>query len=187
VYKRQGGIERKALLAVSPWPEPDGLDDAEANEEIGWVIDVTSQIRAAIAEYSLPAGTRVEARFVTSSRTVRDRIETWKTEIMRLARLKDIALAKAVPKGSVQIVHQEAIIALPLADFIDVKAEIERIRRQMTQTSGDAEKLTAKLSDENFVSRAPEHVVEENRERLAEAQANVERLKEALKRIEAAV
>ncbi len=182
-----GGIKRKALLAVSPWPDLDGLDDAEANEEIGWVIDVTSQIRAAIAEYSLPAGTRVEARFVTSSRTVRDRIETWKTEIMRLARLKDIALAEAVPKGSVQIVHQEAIIALPLADFIDVKAEIERIRKQMTQTSGDAEKLIAKLSDENFVSRAPEHVVEENRERLAEARANVERLKEALRRIETAV
>jgi len=181
-----GGIKRKALLAVSPWPDLDGLDDAEANEEIGWVIDVTSQIRAAIAEYSLPAGIRVEARFVTSSSQVRDRIETWKTEIMRLARLKDIALAEAVPRGSVQIVHQEAIIALPLADFIDVKAEIERIRKQMTQTSGDAEKLFAKLSDENFVSRAPEHVVEENRERLAEARANVERLKEALKRIEAA-
>jgi valyl-tRNA synthetase len=64
---------------------------------------------------------------------------------------------------------KEAVLALPLAEIIDLDAESERLKREIARIKGEIEKLDHKLSDEKFTARAPEHVVEENRERLAEA------------------
>jgi valyl-tRNA synthetase len=75
---------------------------------------------------------------------------------------------------------------LPLTGVIDLDAESERLKREIARIKGEIEKLDHKLSDEKFTGRAPEHVVEENRERLAEASATEKRLNDALKRLEAA-
>ena len=64
---------------------------------------------------------------------------------------------------------KDAVLALPLADMIDLDAEGERLKREIEKVKSDIEKLDAKLADEKFTSRAPEHVVEENRERRAQA------------------
>ena len=81
---------------------------------------------------------------------------------------------------------KDAVLALPLADVVDLIAEGERLKREIEKVRSDIEKLDAKLGDEKFTSRAPEHVVEENRERRAEASEAQKRLNEALKRLEAA-
>jgi valyl-tRNA synthetase len=69
---------------------------------------------------------------------------------------------------------------------IDLQAEGERLKREIDRVSGEIEKLGQKLGDEKFTARAPEHVVEENRERLEQAAAAQKRLNDALKRLEAA-
>ena len=70
-----------------------------------------------------------------------------------------------------QIVTKEATLALPIAGVIDVGAESERLKREISRVYGEIEQLDRKLSDEKFTSRAPEHVVEENRERRNQAAA----------------
>lgn len=85
-----------------------------------------------------------------------------------------------------QIISKDLVLALPLADIVDLNVEGERLRREIAKVRGEIEKLDQKLGDEKFTSRAPEHVVEENRERRAEASAAEKRLNEALKRLQAA-
>ena len=74
--------------------------------------------------------------------------------------------------------------ALPVADFIDVTAEMARLGEEIGVLAGDIERTAKKLANPEFVARAPEEVVEENRERLSEAEAARAKLAAALQRLE---
>ena len=71
-----------------------------------------------------------------------------------------------------QIVLDEATLALPLAGIIDIDAEQKRLKREIDKVGSEIRQLDAKLANEKFVARAPEHVVEEQRERRTEAEAD---------------
>ena len=80
----------------------------------------------------------------------------------------------------------EAVFALPVGAVIDIAAEKSRLERELGKLAGEIGKIDAKLANEKFVSRAPEEVVEEQRERLAELHRSRDRLTEAMDRLAAA-
>jgi valyl-tRNA synthetase len=106
--------------------------------------------------------------------------------LLRLARLDSLTYGRP-QAGAVQIVLDEATLALPLAGIIDIGAEHKRLKREIDRVGSEIRQLDARLANEKFVSRAPEHVVEEQRERKIEAEAVVAKLEQALKRLEAAL
>ncbi len=77
-----------------------------------------------------------------------------------------------------------ATFALSVADFVDVAAERARLAKDVAALSSDIERTGKKLGNPDFISRAPEEVVEENRERLADAEAARAKLQAALQRLE---
>jgi valyl-tRNA synthetase len=104
--------------------------------------------------------------------------------IGRLARASELKpLNGEMPKGSAQAVLDEATIVLPLTGLIDLGAEQARLGRERDKALKEAHKVSQKLANPDFVRRAPEEVVEENRERLENFQAEVARLDAALARI----
>jgi valyl-tRNA synthetase len=110
--------------------------------------------------------------------------QRWMEAIRRLARTSELRpLGGEMPKGSAQLVLDEATVILPLADVIDVGAERVRLAKERDKAAGEARKVAQKLDNADFVRRAPDEVVEENRERLAAANADVARLEAALQRI----
>jgi valyl-tRNA synthetase len=92
-------------------------------------------------------------------------------------------LVGEMPKGSAQAVLDEATVILPLAEVIDLAVERVRLAKERDKAAVEAKKIAQKLDNVDFVRRAPEEVVEENRERLATAQAEMARLEAALARI----
>jgi len=113
------------------------------------------------------------------------RAARWIGEIRRLARASDVAaLPGEMSKGSAQVVLDEATVIIPLAGLIDLETERTRLGRERAKSAQDAAKLEQKLANPDFVRRAPPEVVEENRERLAAARADVARLDAALRRLE---
>jgi len=110
--------------------------------------------------------------------------QRWMEAIRRLARVSDLQpLVGAMPPGSAQLVLDEATVVLPLADVIDLGAERARLAKERDKMLGEVRKIAQKLDNADFVKRAPEDVVEENRDRLAAAQADIGRLDAALQRI----
>jgi valyl-tRNA synthetase len=110
--------------------------------------------------------------------------QRWMEAIRRLARASELKpLAGDMPKGSAQLVLDEATVVLPLAEAIDIGTERVRLTRERDKAVGEARKIGQKLDNVDFVRRAPEEVVEENRERLAVTQADVARLEAALGRL----
>jgi valyl-tRNA synthetase len=180
------GIERENLLCLSSWPDPTGLADAGADTEIGWLIRLVSEVRSVRSEMNVPAGAKIPLVLVGAGKATRTRVEHHEETIARLARLDAISFAKTPPKGSAQIVLDEAIAALPLAGVIDMGAERARLGREIEKSQAEIRKIDAKLANADFVAKAPPEVVEENRERKAAFEATVLKLQTALKRVEAA-
>jgi valyl-tRNA synthetase len=184
--KRAPAEGRATLLMLAPWPQHRGLENAAADAEIGWLIRFISEVRSVRAEMSVPAGAKVPLVVSGASDETRARVARHQETLLRLARLDNIDFGKP-PSGAVQIVLDEAVLALPLAGVIDVDAEQKRLKREIDRVGSEIRQLDAKLANENFVSRAPEHVVEEQRERKVEAEAVAAKLEQALKRLEAAL
>jgi valyl-tRNA synthetase len=177
---------RASLLMLAPWPKPRGLENAEADAEIGWLIKLISEVRSVRSEMNVPAAAKVPLVIAGAGDQTRARVAVHGETIKRLARLESLDFGKP-PHGAVQIVLDESVLALPLADIIDIGAESERLKREIDKVGSEIKQLDAKLANEKFVSRAPEHVVEEQRERKTEAEATAAKLEQALKRLEAAL
>jgi len=177
---------RASLLMLAPWPETRGLEIAQADAEIGWLIKLISEVRSVRSEMNVPAAAKVPLIIAGAADTTRARVAVHADTIKRLARLDSLDFGRP-QAGAVQIVLEEATLALPLAGIINIGAESQRLKREIDKVGSEIKQLDAKLANEKFVSRAPEHVVEEQRERKTEAEATAAKLEQALKRLEAAL
>jgi valyl-tRNA synthetase len=180
------GAARQSLLALSQWPVFDGLIDADADAEIDWLIKLVSDVRSVRAEMNVPPRAKIGLVLIGASTETRGRAVRHEETIKRLARLDSISFEKSAPKGSVQIVVGETTACLPLAGVIDMAAEKRRLAKGLADAEGDKAKMEAKLSNPSFLAKAREEAVEEARERKAELENQIGKLKAALKRVEAA-
>jgi valyl-tRNA synthetase len=178
------GGKRSALLALAQWPDWRGLDDTEAEAEIGWVIDLVTAIRSVRAEMNITAAIPLVLAGVSAE--TRARAERWAEFIKRLARVSEISSAAAAPQGSVQLVVRGEMAALPLKGVIDLAAERARLAKEMQKADADIARVDTKLGNANFVARAPEEVVEEEKEKREEAAARKAKIAEALERLKGA-
>jgi valyl-tRNA synthetase len=182
----QGGAPRPGLLTLSPWPQLDGLADTAAEQEIGWVVDLVSAVRSVRAEMNLSPATPIPLVLVGASAATRERAGRWTEVLQRLARLGDISVADRAPQGAVQLLVRGETAALPLKGVIDLAAERARLEKEMTKVEADISRVDAKLGNANFVARAPEEVVEEEKAKRDEAQARKQKIIEALERLKGA-
>jgi valyl-tRNA synthetase len=182
----ESGIKRPSLLISAPWPQlPGAWIDADAEEEIGWLVDLVTEVRQIRAEMNVPPSARAPLSLIGAGQATKERLNRHRELIVSLARLDSVREADAPPKGAAPFVIGEVTAALSIAEFIDLAAEKARLSKEVGVLQADAERTRKKLDNPDFVARAPEEVVEENRERLAEAEEAVAKLKAALERLQA--
>ncbi len=174
---------RPSVLALAEWPALEGISFPAAEAEIGFVVELISEVRSVRSEMNVPAGAQVPLVLVGADSSVQARVAAWAEIIKRLARLSDISLAAEAPGQSAQLIARGTLGALPLEGIIDFAAEKVRLAKEIEKLNAEAKKIEAKLGNADFVARAPEDVVEENRERLADAHSRAEKLSAALKRL----
>jgi len=176
--------KHETLLALAPWPSLTGLADDKAEGEIGWVIDLITAIRSVRAEMNITAA--IPLVLAAASAETKARAGRWAEFIKRLARVSEISSAATSPQGSVQLVVRGEVAALPLKGVIDLAAERARLAKEMQKAAADIARVDAKLANANFVARAPEEVVEEEKERREEALGRKAKIAEALERLKGA-
>jgi valyl-tRNA synthetase len=183
---RVTGAHREALLALSSWPQFDNVDAPDAEAEIGWVIDLITAIRSVRVEMNIPPATSLPLVLASGSPEIAGRARRWAEFVKRLARVGEISFAEAAPRGAVQLVVRGDVAALPLQGVIDLAAERARLAKEMAKCDADIARVDAKLGNPNFVARAREEVVEEEKEKREEAQLRKAKLADALQRLEGA-
>ncbi|HXQ15492.1 MAG TPA: valine--tRNA ligase [Caulobacteraceae bacterium] len=181
----EAGPPRETMLITAPWPAlPDSYADDAAAAEMALVLAVIGEGRSVRSELNVPVAAKPPL-LVTEAGPRERRILGENAEAIRqMLRVGEIRFDDA-EAGAVPFRAEGASFSLPVAEFIDLAAEKARLAKEVAVLAGDIDRTAKKLANPDFVTRAPEDVVEENRERLAEAEAAKSRLDTALRRLEA--
>ena len=179
-----GRVDEQGFLMLQSWPEYDIARDAEADDEIQWVIDLITEVRSLRNDLGVPAGSKIPLSLVKAGPVIEDRAYRHEDILKRIARLEDIVVSEAVPDGAVSTVVGETVVALGIADQIDVAEARKRLDKEIGQLDKDIMSTEKKLGNEAFVSKAPPEIVEENRERIVDWTDRREKLKAARKSLE---
>ena len=177
----------QGMLIHAAWPADDIApvnDDAKA--ELDWVVRFITEVRTVRSELNVPAGARIPAILRGASDQTKARLAANEGQILSLARIADVKIDADLPAGAVQTVLDEATLALPLADVIDLDAERARLSKEIDKLAKEITGYDRKLANESFLAKAPEDVVAEQHERRSDAQDAKAKLESALERLSAA-
>jgi valyl-tRNA synthetase len=177
---------RDSLLTLADWPKLEGFQDDSAEAEIGWVIDLVTAIRSVRAEMNIPPVTMLPLVLSGVAPETKAKAERWAEYIKRLARVAEISFPDVSPQGAVQLLVRGESAALPLKGVIDLSAEKARLEKELAKVTADIGRIDAKLANADFIARAPEEVVDGEREKRDEAETRRAKILEALERLKGA-
>jgi valyl-tRNA synthetase len=175
------------MLIASKWPKfDDALLEGCAAQQMEWIINIISEIRSVRADMNVPAGAKITLLVKDACENSKWGFETYEEILKRMARLEKIEFVDEAPQGAIQAFVDPVTLILPVADIIDLDAEKDRLKKQLSKLEGDIQKVSAQLDNKNFVERAPAEVIEEKKVQREEAQAAYDKISAALKQLEAA-
>jgi valyl-tRNA synthetase len=179
------GYGGEGSLIKAAWPTPFAVAGAaEARAEMEWVTALITAVRTVRAEMNVPPSQLSPVLLRGANATQLGWARRWQPAIGRLARASSLDTHEGEPPaGSAVAVLGETTVLLPLAGLIDLAAERARLGKERDKAAAEANKIAGKLANADFVARAPEEVVAENRSRLEAARSEEARLDAALRRI----
>ncbi|NWG71387.1 MAG: valine--tRNA ligase [Parvularculaceae bacterium] len=178
---------RTSPLISAEWPAADAaLKSPDAAGEINWVVGLIAAFRSMRIDLEVPAGDKIAAIAVAPTADVAARLAAHGEVIARLARLTRLDTVAATPKGAVEIVHEGAVFALPLAGAIDIDGAKKRLAKEIDKCAKEIDGIDKKFANPSFIERAPAEIVEESKERRLEADARRQKLAAALKNLQGA-
>ena len=143
------------------------------------VKDAISAVRARRAEMNVPPSRK--AKIIIASQTP-EIYAGGQDFITRLAYASEVEVGSQAPQdlnGMVTVSTHDATMYLPLAELVDIEKELERIQKELTKARENLERIEKKLQNESFVSKAPEAVVNAEREKADKARALIAKLEES--------
>ncbi len=174
-------------LVVSAWPEYDESLDHQGDIDLfGLMQNTISSIRNIRAEMGVSPKEEIDLHFKTKSAELADAITANQWILNKLQNLSSVSIGTDIekPKASASSLVDGNEIYVPLAGLIDVDKEIERINSEIKRIEGWLKGVNGKLNNENFVNNAPDAVVQNERNKKRDGEANLEKLREQLKDFE---
>jgi valyl-tRNA synthetase len=177
--------EAAGLLITARWPELSrDTGESEASAEMEWVVQAISAVRALRAEMNVSAAARIPLYLKDVEPRAGQRIERHHEHFVRLARVERFEPVAEIPAGGVPVMIEGATLILGLGEVVDLTRERERLGKEIGKLDGELAKIAAKLGNPNFLAKAKAEVVEEQREREADAIRSRGRLKWAYDRLQ---
>lgn len=169
-------------IMISRFPEADEtLCFAEDEESMSDIIECIRAIRNRRSEMNVAPSRKAHISIVTSRPELFEGKDAF---FIRLASAASVALnPQSLPENAVQMITGCAAIYLPLADIVDIDAEIARLEREIAKADAEISRGEAKLSNEGFVAHAPQAVVDAEKDKLQKAKALKQKLAEALQQL----
>ena len=171
-------------LMIARYPEyTESLAFPAEERDFEMVMNAIRAVRSRRAEMNVPPSRKAHL-FITTDR--QDAFRSGEIYITKLAYAEQITISSELPADAekmVSAVTEEAKLFMPMAELIDLDKERARLEKELEKARKNYEGQMRKLSNENFVSRAPEAVVQTERERAEKARALVENLEASLKNL----
>lgn len=181
IYKHIEG--EASTITLAKWPEY--RSDREYEKEVKmmeYVIGAIKAVRNIRTEMNVPNARKAKILFIPSTADARNALEEGRIYFEKLALASDIAFPKRedVPHDAVSAVIPEVEIFVPLEELIDKAREIERLTKEKEKLEKEVERVAIKLSNPGFVSKAPEKVINEEKEKQVKYQEMLDKIIERL-------
>ena len=169
--------DKGEFIMLQKWPEyRTELSFPQEEEAMGLIIDAITAIRARRNEMNVAPSKKVHYTIATAhADTFARGIPFFK----RLASASDVTVADAnipTPDGSIEVVTHAARVLMPLAELVDFEKELARIAKEKANAEKQLAGIENKLSNQGFIAKAPEAVVNGAREDAAKLRALIEKL-----------
>ncbi|NMB07591.1 MAG: valine--tRNA ligase, partial [Tissierellia bacterium] len=175
---------RDKALIISSWPKYDEkLYYPESEKNMAFVMNGIRGIRNARQEMNIPPSKKAKIIFVTEDENVIKMLNYGERYFINLASAEDIEILedKSTIKGdNLSVVLDKCEAYIPLKDLIDYEKEIERLEKEKEKLEGELKRVRGKLSNEGFVNKAPESVVEAERQKQIKYESMMDKVVERL-------
>ncbi|MBW3662674.1 MAG: valine--tRNA ligase [Actinobacteria bacterium] len=158
----EGG--RSALMA-QPWPDPVGVRDEDAEQSFGVLMDLVTELRRFRSQNAIAPSVRFDASVTTDARALLEPLSSLASSLAGVGSLTFVEGGPDDDTGVARIVFGRGEAYVPLAGLIDVAAELERLRKELDKAESELERVEDKLANDAFVSKAPQDVVQAERDK----------------------
>jgi valyl-tRNA synthetase len=179
IWQRMAERTPENALIVSNWPEKTSFD-SQLVTEFEWATAVIAGIRTIRKEKNIPMKEALDLYVLYAE----DTPQIWNEIIMKLTHVKKIEKVETAVDGALSFRVRSNEYFIPVSGAVDLLAEIEKLRDELTYTRGFLQSVQRKLSNERFINNAPEQVVAMEKKKAADAEAKIETLQKSLASLE---
>ena len=176
--------KQTATIMLQTYPNADELDKDETSlNEIEWVKTFILGVRRIKAERDIAPGKTLAVKIKGGNPKEKEWLKHNNQYLKTLGKIESITEIETEPDDAVVALAGDMTLLVPLANLIDLNEELARLKKEISKLKNEKELIEKKLGNEKFITRAPEQVVNKERERLSVITTTSGTLEEQYKRI----
>ncbi len=180
----EGTCTEDTSIMISDWPEyKEEWAFAREEEAVEMIKTAVTAMRALRTEMNVPPSRKAKAYVVSESENIRGMFEGSKVFFMALGSASEVEIQEnkdGIDPDAVSVVIPGATIYIPFADLVDIEKEIERLTKEKNRLTGELKRVQGMLANENFVKKAPEAKLAEEKAKLEKYTAMMAQVEERL-------
>ncbi|WP_434297839.1 valine--tRNA ligase [Clostridium sporogenes] len=170
-------------IVISKWPEYDeNLKDEKSEKDMEYIIEAIKSIRNVRTEMNVPPSRKAKLMIYLTENEAEGSFKEGEVYFQKLASASEVSFLenKETSDKNVSVVTRGAEIFIPLLELVDIEKELERLNKEKEKLEKEIDRVEKKLANEKFVSKAPEAVVNEEREKGEKYKAMLKSVLESL-------
>ncbi len=175
-------------IMISKWPEyKEEWNFAKEEKAVETIKEAVRGIRNSRTGMNVPPSRKAKVFVVSDDEQVRDIFEKGKVFFTTLAYASEVVIQSdksGIDEDAVAVLIPNATVYMPFTDLVDIDKEIERLKNEEKKLEGELKRVNGMLSNEKFISKAPEAKINEEKEKLSKYTTMMEQVKERLKTLQ---
>ena len=175
-------------IMISKWPEyKEEWNFAKEEKAVETIKEAVRGIRNSRTGMNVPPSRKAKVYVVSEDEQVRDIFEEGKVFFTTLAYASEVIIQSdksGIDEDAVAVLIPNATVYMPFSDLVDIDKEIERLKNEEKKLEGELKRVNGMLSNEKFISKAPEAKINEEKEKLSKYTVMMEQVKERLKTLQ---
>ncbi len=175
-------------IMISKWPEyKEEWNFVKEEKAVETIKEAVRGIRNSRTGMNVPPSRKAKVFVVSDDEQVRDIFEKGKVFFTTLAYASEVVIQSdksGIDEDAVAVLIPNATVYMPFSDLVDIDKEIERLKNEEKKLEGELKRVNGMLSNEKFISKAPEAKINEEKEKLSKYTIMMEQVKERLKTLQ---